>query len=262
MTAATGDGAVRAASIPGSLVDACGQARIAVDTCLKSGKMRMFVEIDTSNGDATYTLLKNTLPVVRMVSPCLLRDDDAVVHVLLPDAGAAALLLRDWPDAPAQLAVAGLEGGIDTSVVSSGVLIVAPRASDVERLEAAVASADVAGAPVVVLCPDLVDMGVTGLSLNARQLRERLIDSFDSAYYLKTFPWGVILRAYPGTWGVWVDEPGSAVGFRLVKELEERPSNTQVEEILDKLDGGSAQQGGLQGMIGKLSRFLKVYSQG
>lgn len=221
----------------------------------------MFVEIDTSNGDATYTLLKNTLPVVRMFSPTFMRQNQ-IVHILLPDAGAAALLLRDWADVPSQLVISGLESAIDDITNVSAIIIVAPRASDVERLQEVVLSA-AGSVPIIVLCPDLVDMGVTGLSLNARQLRERLLDSFESSYYLKTFPWGLILRAYPGYWGVWVDDSDSSVGFRLIEQLETRPSSTDIDEILEKEDGAAgSREGGLQSMLTKLSRFLKVYSQG
>ncbi len=251
---------MRVAPIPGSLSDACAQACESIAACIDAGQTRMFVEIDTSNGDETYTLLKNTMPVVRMVAPCLQRGNDAeaTVRVFLPDSGAAALLLRDWPDAPPCVAVTGIE---QDSVVpgDAAALIVTPRASEVQRLEAVVN--DAGDTPVVVLCPDLIDMGVTGLSLNARKLRARFIDTFVSAYYLRTAPWGVVLRAYPTKWGLWVDAPGTPVGFRLVAQLDERPSGEDIEKQLSG-DDDSEKPGGLGAFFGGISRFLKVYSQG
>lgn len=260
------------APIPGSLSDACVQATAAIKSSAAAGRARMFVDIDTSNGDETYTLLKKSLPVVRLVAPTLLRplaQSDytettapalATVHVLLPDSGAAALLARDWGSAtPEGIRLAGLEEADIDPEKDAAVVIVTPRASEVENLQIVVEAA--VSLPVVVICPDLVDMGVTGLSLNARQLRDRFIDTFEEAYFLRTYPWGALLRQYPGNWGLWVDAPGTEVGFRLVKELETKPNSTQVDEILESLEE-VPKQGMLQGMLSGFSRFLKVYTKG
>lgn len=135
----------------------------------------------------------------------------------------------------------------------AGVIIVVPRASEVGLLPSTVDAAT--ELPIVVVNPDLVDMGVTGLSLNARKLRINLIDSFETTYYLKTFTWGVLLRAYPGNWGVWVDADND-VGFRLVKEVERRPSSEQIDEVL------SAEGADSVGIFGKIARFLNQYMKG
>lgn len=146
--------------------------------------------------------------------------------------------------------------GLEQALVTpddAGIIIVAPRASEVGLLPSIVEASQ--GLPVVVVNPDLVDMGVTGLSLNARRLRTSLIDTFETTYYLKTFSWGVLLRAFPGNWGVWVDADND-IGFRLVKELQSRPSNDQVDEVLSTEGGQSI------GVFGKIARFLNTYMKG
>jgi Domain of unknown function (DUF1995) len=127
------------------------------------------------------------------------------------------------------LAIDGLDrwrmGNVD------GVVIVAPCDSEVEDLERAVEQA--AERPVLCVNPDLINMGLTGLGLNARRLRERVIDKFVTTYFLKVYPWGVILRAYPTDWGLWVDDTSSASGFRLIASLDHRPSSEEVDDALD-----------------------------
>jgi hypothetical protein len=123
---------------------------------------------------------------------------------------------------------------------------------------------DLAGdTPVLMINPDLVDMGVTGLSLNARRLRERVVDRFDTVYYLRVFTWGVILRAYPGSWSVWVDDPDTPAGFRLLQAFQNRPTNDEIDSCL--AEGGDAGTGGSSatgGWVSQLSRFLSNYMKG
>lgn len=197
-------------------------------------------------------MLKNTLPLLRLLAP--LFSSATTLHILFPDAGSAALARRDWPTAPPHISQKGIEEA-DIGPDDAGVVIVVPRASEVTLLPKIIDAAQ--GLPVVVVNPDLVDMGVTGLSLNARQLRKNLIDTFESAYYLKTFPWGVLLRAYPGNWGIWVDDPDNDVGFRLVAQVPSRPSLEDVEQLLN--EKGQADD---VGIFAKIARFLSVYMKG
>lgn len=247
------------APIPGSLDIACSHAVAAAQAACGAGVRRMFIEIDTTAGDATYTLLKNSIPIARQLLPIFPSDPtgDKLISVLLPDSGAAALAKRDWPKG-GNFRLEGMEQR-DIADDVDGVMIVSPRASEVDRLCSLI---DDAGDRVVVLInPDLVDMGVTGLSLNARRLRKSLTERFDTVYYLKTFGWGVLLRAYPGKWGIWVDDPGSAVGFRLINESSQRPDADTLDEVLDTEFGNS---GGspVDGLFAKFQRFLSVYKKG
>lgn len=173
-------------------------------------------------------------------------------------------MTRDWASGagaiPDGIEVSGLDGARVDPSVDEAVAVVVPRASDVDRMEAIVA--DAGGIPVLIVNPDLVDMGVTGLSLNARQLRERFIDAFETAYYLKVFPWGVVLRAYPGRWALWRNDTEAEGGYSLVAELDRRPSAGDIEKALGDGAGEGDGQGALQGFFSGLSRFLKLYSKG
>lgn len=259
------------APIPGSMADAAAQAVEATRAALAAGVTRAFITIDTTAGDETYTLLKTSVPIVRRLLPILIGEENdeeggerlcQSVEVLLPDAGAAALARRDWGEdggsVPTGVVLTGMDRWVKGQEVD-GVFIVAPRASEVEDLEGGVAQAG--DMPTIVVNPDLVDMGVTGLSLNARTLRERVIDAFETTYYLRVYGWGVLLRAYPGEWGVWIDDEAEASGFRCLRTFATRPGNDEIEELLDNdADGGAPKAGG--DWIRKLSRFVKVYMKG
>ncbi|GAB0492613.1 hypothetical protein MMPV_003881 [Pyropia vietnamensis] len=238
--------------IPPSLSAAVAQAAASCSVALRSGATRLFVEVDTTAGDSTYTMLKNSLPITRMLADALQEDlaavaeggasatpwDPKAVLVILPDAGAAALAARDWGPA-AWYTVAGLETATVTPTTAA-VVLVCPRASEVtgmERLVEASLEREADPMPFIIVNPDVVDMGVTGLSLNARQLRERVIRRFDTVYCLRTFDWGVLLRAAPGPWTVWRDAPEAASGFDLVAQREARPSSDDIIDIFNATEG-------------------------
>mmetsp|Transcript_11228 Transcript_11228/g.30231 ORF Transcript_11228/g.30231 Transcript_11228/m.30231 type:complete len:399 (-) Transcript_11228:62-1258(-) len=190
------------------------------------------------------------------------------IKVVLPDTGAAALLQRDWSDRSERVVLAGLEREVP-SADDAGFVIVVPRASEVQRLEQFASKASplfsAKGARAFVLVnPDLVDMGVTGLGLTARQLRERFLSSFETAYYLKALPWGVLLRAYPGKWAVWVDAADAPGGFALAKEFARRPTSDELDEVLEAAEtsSGGGNSASKPGVFAKLSRFLKMYMKG
>lgn len=259
--------------IPGSLSDAATQAMEAVRASLGAGSRRTIVEVDTTGGDKTYTLVKSSLPFVRMMLPVF--GDTASVIVALPDSGAAALAKRDWSsedDTPQDITFDSLKGfdphksesgngkrSRSPSKTPGGAFFVAPRASEVESLEKAVDR--LGDLPAVVVNPDLIDMGVTGLSYTARSFRERIIDNFETAYYLKVFNWGVLLRAYPGNWGVWLDDDSSPSGFRCVRSFKERPNADIIDSVLTE-EGVSSETRPVGGWASKVSRFLKTYMQG
>lgn len=262
--------------IPPSLSASVTQAAASCSSALRSGATRLFVEVDTTAGDSTYTMLKNSLPITRMLADALREDlaavaeagasatpfDPKAVLVILPDAGAAALAARDWGPG-AWYTVTGLETATVTPTTAA-VVLVCPRASEVagmERLVEASLEREADPMPFIIVNPDVVDMGVTGLSLNARQLRERVMRRFETVYCLRTFDWGVLLRAAPGPWTIWRDAPAAAGGFDLVAQREERPSSDAIIDIFNEMEGdaGGRPEGGF---AARLSRFLKVYMKG
>lgn len=253
--------------MPASFEAACEEASEAITTALSAGKRRLFIDLDTTNGDATYTTLKTSTPTVLAISRLW---QVGRVQVVFPDAGAAALAKRDWEKQTvedgntATYHVTGIEQ-YEADENDTAVLVVVPRASEVEKLSELVNSAG--DVPVIVVNPDLVDMGVTGLSLNARKLRTSVIDKFDSAYFLRVFSWGVLFRKYPQQWGIWVDDVTEACGFRCVTMLDSRPGTIQIEEILEAEFSASGDDMGqavnpLSKALRGFQRFLSVYTKG
>lgn len=247
--------------IPGSFVAACDEARTAMLAALSNGERRIFIEMDTTNGDATYTALKTATPTVLAMVRAFEENSTGAVKVIFPDAGAAALAKRDWEGANSKATVVGLEQ-FEMSEDDVALLVVVPRASEVRKLAALVRNAG--DLPVIVVNPDLVDMGVTGLSLNARTLRTEVIDLFDSAYFLRVYPWGVLFRRYAEQWGVWVDDANETSGFRCVSLSKERPGGDRIEEILDAdmAASGDPGAGPIAKAIKGFQRFLDVYTKG
>lgn len=227
-------------------------------SALSAGVRRMFIDLDITNGDETYTALKNTLPTVLRL---LLEFDEGSVQVVFPDAGAAALAKRDWGEqVNARHLLVGIEQYKSRGDDDTAVMLVVPRASEVDDLGAVV---DGAGdAPVIMINPDLVDMGVTGLSLNARRLRTAVIDTFDNVFYLRVFGWGVLYRCYSGKWSVWVDDSNEPNGFRFVDASDKKPSNDELDDILDSDNTGRAGGNALGNMMSGFKKMLNIYMKG
>ncbi|CAN8068495.1 unnamed protein product, partial [Agarophyton chilense] len=241
-----------AATMPSSLSDACRRAGVAVRAAVDAGRMRVTVELDPTAGDETYTLLKRSVPIARQVCDAMRREGDGDVIMLLPDAGAAALARRDLGDATA-LRLEGMEedGAFDTQHAVA-VAVVAPRASEVEALRQVAERVLNAGVPLVVLNADLVDMGVTGLSLNARQLRKNLLDSFETGFVLRLVGGGALIREWPDAWELW-EEHGD--GFRWKTRFDAAPSAEQMDEALFGASGGKS-------LLQRVRNFLEVYMRG
>lgn len=240
--------------IPSSFNAAVEQALLSIQSLLSTSQNLVFLELDTTSNDETYTLLKSTLPLLALL-PALF-PPPTKVYLLLPDAGAAALFKRDQPTLPENVSVGGLEQAEIDGEGDIALIIACPRATDTKRLVDVVESAE--GKPIVVVNADLVDMGVTGLSLNARRLRERLVDRFEWGYCLKTFDWGLVMRAWPEGWGVWLDKGDDWVK---IKEVEQRPGGERLEEILEE---ASAEEGNVAkvGIMDKIARWVSVYMKG
>lgn len=236
--------------MPSSQTDACERAREAVRAAIAGGMMQLFVEIDTSNGDETYTLLKRSLGVAREVARGVGRGGTTVIA--LPDAGAAALAKRDW-GSEGGIRVVGLESAKVADDVDA-VVVVVPRGADVDELRRVAADAEEMDAAVVVVNADLVDMGVTGLSLQARQLRSELLDGFEYGFVLRVCAWGVLLREWPRRWGAWVDDGEG--GFRYAKGFDRRPGPDEIDGVM-KESGGTG-----EGFVAKIARFLSRYVKG
>ncbi|CAN0336671.1 unnamed protein product, partial [Phaeothamnion confervicola] len=154
----------------------------------------MRIDFDTSVGDETYTMLKNSLGFSRSYVEILAQEciGDApasedgssaaeqqrkTLRVFFPDAGSAALAERDWRDPgkarvlPPSIKLANVARD-KPQETDAGCVILCPRnseADDVVRLVREVAALDQF---CVLINPELVNMGTTGYGLAGRRMRE------------------------------------------------------------------------------------------
>jgi hypothetical protein len=65
---------------------------------LESGVTKVRLHFDTSVGDETYTMLKQSLPMtqrlVQLLAPRL--KDEGVLRLFFPDMGTAAMMMKEW----------------------------------------------------------------------------------------------------------------------------------------------------------------------
>jgi Domain of unknown function (DUF1995) len=49
---------------------------------------------------------------------------------------------------------------------------------------------------MILVNPELVNMGTTGYGLAGRRIRDLVLSTFNSAYYLRTLAWGAVTKRY------------------------------------------------------------------
>lgn len=173
-----------------------------------------------------------------------------VARIYFPDEGNAALARRDWlgesPKVPPCVEFSSC-GGVQLKDTSNDRLIFffCPRATEAEFVEKILFNTE-ENAPNLlasVFCnPNLVDMGVTGFGMAGRMLRERLLDTLQQVYYLRTLQWGALTRLWPYAYSVWQEDENSEGGYRLIKTMDRLPSNPEVEDIYDIENGSKSPQ--------------------
>jgi hypothetical protein len=183
-------------------------------------------------------------------------------RIYFPDEGSAALARRDWGDLVPECAVECAScGGVQPKNIAKDELVFffCPRASESQNVEELLATFETTCSNlklVVFVNPNLVDMGVTGFGMAGRLLRERLIDKLTNTYYLRTLQWGALTRKWPQSFSVWQEDEGASGGYRLIRTLDQLPSNPQVEDIYDMENGTKdAPQNGV-GFLNSLGDFV------
>ena len=184
------------------------------------------------------------------------------VRIYFPDEGSAALARRDWKSTVPPCVEFSSCGGVQVADVSSDVIILfyCPRASEAEFVEEILYKTEESRGDELIMTvmvnPLLVDMGVTGFGMAGRMLRERLIDGLIPAYYLRTLQWGALTRVWPQLFTVWQEDEDAEGGYRMIKALDQLPSNPEVEDIYDIENGAmSAPQEGF-GLLNALGDFV------
>jgi len=281
-------------AVPDSLEVAVAQAQEATRRALANSLRQLRLELDTSLGDETYSRLKQTLPFLRLLCLALLQSDESLrssLRVLLPDEGAAAALRNDWKseDQLSSVPVFSIESRVRRRELVAEArehtvtcLAVTPRATEVDALqELARAANEHDSLRLIVLNPELIDMGATGLGLAARRLRDRLLNGLEPVYYLRTAPWGLVLRVYPDAWSVWIDrerylavkgehEAENAANdddafVCIADDWQEQPTGDALADLVESfMNPEQALSGPLAGLMQSwrsLQRFLRALRQ-
>eukprot|EP00977_Amphora_coffeiformis_P015803 scaffold4740_cov165-Amphora_coffeaeformis.AAC.1 len=181
-----------------------------------------------------------------------------ICRVYFPDEGNAALARRDWlnPESPRvpPCVVFSSCGGVRVDDVKNDRLVFffCPKASEAEDVEKALQETEEKATDLQMTCfvnPNLVDMGVTGFGMAGRMLRERLIDTLQYTYYLRTLQWGALTRLWPYSYSLWQEDVNADGGYNLIKMLDRLPSNPEVEDIKNE-DNQERQSGGFLDQLG------------
>jgi hypothetical protein len=129
-------------------------------------------------------------------------------------------------------------------------LIIEPTSVEVELVEKL---AQLAGdRPFVMLNPRLENSEV-GLGLAARQMRDRFLSTFETAYYIKPLELGALWRSYPQTWQVWQQ---TEEGMQSMAEVAQRPSSEDIDRLFKQKTG---KQSG--SFLGRLQQFLSALAR-
>lgn len=174
---------------------------------------------------------------------------------LYPDAGVAAMLRNQWPDAGFEIAGVGDPRARAACSPGDGaaevVILAAPDPPALKAASAAASSAAAAGIPLVMFNPRLVS-GDVGIGLNVRRLREDFLGSFTVTYALRPVgDVGTVFRRYPAPWQVFYADPASPGRYLLVAERSSPPAGEALDRIFDEAASGGGGGGGGGGEDGE-----------
>jgi hypothetical protein len=246
------------AELPNSLEEAIDQAKEATQAALNDGRTRLQVELVFPE-----IALQSQLIAQQFIP--LFEQYGSGLKVFFPDTGAAALARRDWGEVPFKVGDIGTSRSpIETRIQpeDKAFLLVSPSAVEVAQVEKL---CNLAGdRPCVLLNPQLEDLYVVGIGLAARKLRDRLLRTIESCYYLRAIGQAAILHSYPGLWQVWLEIDDE---YQLIAEQPEKPAGEAIDQILAKAIGsnetGDTTPSSVKkpGFLTNLQRFLNALSR-
>ena len=227
--------------LPDNLEDATEQAIAATHQAIADGANRVIT-------DLRFPELK-VMPIAYEFAASFNQRYGKSWQAIFSDAGAAALAKREWADL--DVSVRGVnEGRRAIREEDQAFLIVEPTSVEVELVEKL---AQLAGdRPFVMLNPRLENSEV-GLGLAARQMRDRFLSTFETAYYIKPLELGALWRCYPQTWQVWQQ---TEEGMQSMAEVAQRPSSDDIDRLFQKKTG---KQSG--SFLGRLQQFLSALAR-
>ncbi|NMG09878.1 DUF1995 family protein [Brasilonema sp. UFV-L1] len=218
---------------PKTLEDAIAQAGEATKAALAEGYKRLQIEI----------LIPELKPILiaEQFLP-VFEEYGSRLKVFFPDAGGAALAVRDWADVPFKILDIGtgklsLEQKIEPE--DEIFFLIAPTV--VEVIEVEKIAQLVGDRPLVILNPRLEDLGAVGIGYAARQLRERFVNTIERCYYLRPIDnETAVFRCYPKLWEVWLEKEDE---YQKIAEFPQKPSGDELDLILAKAQLTSGAQG-------------------
>jgi len=196
-----------ASSVPDSLTCLSENSYSALTAALEAGYRRLLIDVDLQQGDPTYTNLNSAVPFLRELVKVIEQKENLTnITLLFPDEGSAAFARKDWNFSDCSFSSFSSYSGKDSN--RGWLIMICPSAVDVEAMEKIVDKEspflNKDARPVILVNPNLVDMGATGkltsrmhhylfkrslsgLGFNARQLRQRLLSTFESIYFLRVY---------------------------------------------------------------------------
>ena len=243
-------------TLPNSLDDAIAQAKEATKMALNGGCMRLQVELVFPEiALQAQSIAQQFIPIF---------DDLGIVpKVFFADTGAAALAQRDWGTVGFKIDDVGTSRSpVERKILpeDEGFLLVAPSSVEVAQVEKlSIAAGD---RPFILLNPQLEDVSVVGIGYTARQLRDRFLDTIETAYYLRPLEGAAILRSYPSLWQVWLETDEQ---YQIIAEEALRPKGEALDQLLaqatntDSTNEASALK--KTGFLTNLQRFLNALTR-
>ncbi len=208
--------------LPNNLEDANEQAIAATHQAIADGAPRVIA-------DLRFPELK-VMPIAYEFAASFNQHYGKEWQAIFSDAGAAALAKREWADL--DVSVRGVnEGRRAIREEDKAFLLIEPTSIEVELVEKL---AQLAGdRPFVILNPRLENSEV-GLGLASRQMRDRFLSTFETAYYIKPLELGALWRCYPQTWQVWQQ---TEEGMKPLAEVSQRPSSDDIDRLFQQKTG-------------------------
>jgi len=265
-TASSSSG-IEASSLPDTLSDSATRAVRSCLSLFETGVDVARVDWYTNIFDETYTNLKNTDEFMQEFVTAIWnmreegkeeegeteKDDLRGIKIYYPDAGSAALTDNKWPWAEGggtvpRVGVGDVMRNVrDDGDCSEVGIFVCMKAQEKEQVELYLDAYRESGKKAILINPNLIDMGVTGLGLSGRMYTERVMAGVRQAYYLKTYPNSAVVYEQGGGYSLW-READVEGGYELVDTTLQQWTDVDVEL---EMEGEEEGVGGVFAGIGK-----------
>jgi hypothetical protein len=164
------------------------------------------------------------------------------LRIFFPDMGAAALAQRDWKinsfdaEVPPCVKCANIQNDV-VEAADAVVVLLCPLSYEADCVKRIQDACSLTNTPCVMINPDLVNMD-QGYGVRARNLRTELLNSFTTAYKLKTMPQGAVVREWPAGFSVWAEDEVEEEGYNLLDTFTKDPARETVNDLYDAWEQG------------------------